>query len=107
MYEKLLAPRDGQHIYQQVLAAQMVTRMIELSDHGFPALGALTDTALPANLSNRFKRLAGFLVKRVMSVRGYAQIPGRRSRISDPSLFKRGACYRAIGDFSREPKAKS
>jgi hypothetical protein len=60
--------------------------MMELSDHGLPALGALTD-ALPANLSNRFKRLAGHLVKRAMRLHGYALVPGRRGRISGPSLF--------------------
>jgi hypothetical protein len=47
-------------------------------------------------LENRFKRLAGYLVKRVMHLHGYALVPGRRSRISGPSLFKRGACYRAV-----------
>jgi hypothetical protein len=93
MHEKLLATPDGQHIYQQVLAAR--TSMIELSDHGLPALGALTD-GLPVDLANKYKRLAGYLVKRVMLLNEYAQVPGRRSRISGPSLFKRGACFRAV-----------
>ena len=95
MYKTLLATSTGTFINAQVFDAQMVMRMMELSDHGLPALGALTD-ALPANLPNRFKRLAGFLVKRVMLQHGYAQVPGRRSHISGPSLFKRGACYRAV-----------
>jgi hypothetical protein len=38
---------------------------MELSNHGLPALGTLTDV-LPANLTNKFKRLTGYLVKRVM-----------------------------------------
>lgn len=96
MYNTLLATSTGRFINAQVFDPQMVMRMMELSDHGLPALGALTD-ALPANLSNRFKRLAGHLVKRVMRLHGYALVPGRRSRISGPSLFKRGACYRAVG----------
>lgn len=95
MYKTLLATSTGTFINAQVLDAQMVMRMMELSEDGRPALGALTD-ALPANLPNRFKRLAGFLVKRVMLLHGYVQVPGRRSRISGPSLFKRGACYRAV-----------
>jgi hypothetical protein len=94
MYKTLLATSTGTFINAQVFDAQMVMRMMELSDHGLPALGALTD-ALPANLPNRFKRLAGFLVKRLILLHGYAQVPGRR-RISGPSLFKRGACYRAV-----------
>jgi hypothetical protein len=71
---------------------------MELSDHGLPAVGALTD-ALPANLENRFKRLAGYLVKRAMRLHGYAPVPGRRRRISGPSLFKRGACYSAAANL--------
>lgn len=95
MYKTLLATSTGEFINSQVFDAQMVMRMMELSDHNLPAVGALTD-ALPANLPNRFKRLAGFLVKRALRHDGYAQVPGRRSRISGPSLFKRGACYCAI-----------
>jgi len=96
MYKTLLATPTGRFINSQVFDPQVVMRMLELSDHGLPALGALTD-ALPANLANRFKRLAGYLVKRAMRLHGYALVPGQRSRISGPSLFKRGACYRAVG----------
>jgi hypothetical protein len=95
MYKTLLATSTGRFIHAQVSDSQTVMRMIELSDHCLPALGALTD-ALPANLANRFKRLAGYVVKRVMSLHGYASVPGRRSRVSGSSLFKRGACYRAV-----------
>jgi len=94
MYKALLATTTGKFINAQVCDARMVMRMMELSDHGAPAIGALTN-ALPANLPNRFKRLAGFVVKRVMLLHGYDQVPGRRSRISGRSFFKRGACYRA------------
>jgi len=100
MYNTLLATSTGRFIYAQVFDPQMVMRMRELSDHGLPALVALSD-ALPANLANRFKRLAGNLVKCVMHEHGYALVPGRRSRISGPSLFKRGACYRAVGHAPR------
>ena len=94
MYETLLATSTGRFVNSQVTDPHVIRRMIELSDQGLPALGALTD-AFPANLENRFKRLAGHLVKRVMRLHGYAQVPVRRSRISGHSLFKRGACYRA------------
>jgi hypothetical protein len=96
MYNTLLATSTGRFINAQVFDPQMMLRMIELSNHGLPALGALTDV-LPANLTNKFKRLTGYLVKRVMRLHGYAVLPGRRSRISGPSLFKRGTCYRAVG----------
>ena len=95
MYKTLLATSTGTFINAQVFDAQMVTRMMELSDHGLPAIEALT-AALPANLPNRFKRLAGYLVKRAMQLHGYALVPGRRRRILGPSLFKSGACYRAV-----------
>lgn len=96
MYKILLATPLGRFIYALVFDPQIVRRMIELSDRGLPAIGALSD-ALPANLPNRFKRLAGFLVKCVMRLHAYVQVPGRRSRISGPSLFKRGAIYRRGG----------
>lgn len=96
MYNSLLATSTGRFINAQVSDRQMVMRMMELSDHGLSALGALTD-ALPANLANRFKRLAGYLVKRVMRLHGYTIVPELRSCIPGPSLFKRGACYRAVG----------
>ena len=96
MYNSLLGTPTGRFINAQVSDRQMVMRMMELTDHGLSALGALTD-ALPANLANRFKRLAGYLVKREMRLHGYAIVPGLRSCIPGASLFKRGACYRAVG----------
>jgi hypothetical protein len=95
MYKTAIATPTGQFIHSQVFDPSMVTRMMQLSDHGHPALVALTD-ALPANLANRFKRLAGHLVRRVMREHGYALVPRRRCRIPGSSLFKTGACYRAV-----------
>jgi hypothetical protein len=94
MYKKLLTTPSGQFVHSRVLST--VTRMMELSDHGHPALVALNGE-LPANLANRFKRLAGHLVRRIMREHGYALIPGSRCRIPAPSLFKTGARYRAVG----------
>ena len=94
MYKTLLATPTGQFIHSQVSDLSMVMRMMNLSDHGHSALVALTD-ALPVNLANRFKRLAGYLVRRVMREHGYVLVPRRRCRISGSSLFKTGACYRA------------
>jgi hypothetical protein len=39
MYKTLLATSTGTFINAQVFDAQMVMRMMELSDHGRPALG--------------------------------------------------------------------
>jgi hypothetical protein len=105
MYDSLLATSTGRFINARVSDRQMVMRMIELSDHDLSALGALTD-ALPANLANRYKRLAGYLVKRVMRLQGYVIVPGLRSRIPGPSLFKRGACYRAVGHTHPEQEGQ-
>jgi len=95
MYNTLLATSTGRFINALVSETEIVMRMIELSDHGLAAVGALTDE-LPANLLNKYKRLAGHLVKHEMRLHGYAQVPGRRRRITGRSLFKRGACYRPI-----------
>jgi hypothetical protein len=94
MYDSLLATSNGRFVNLQVSHPQIVLRMIALSDQGLSALGALTE-ALPANLTNKEKRLTGYLVRRVMRVHGYDLVPGPRSRISGRSLFKSGACYRA------------
>ena len=96
MYDTLLATSTGRFILALVFDPQMVARMIELSNCGLPAVGALSG-GLPVQLPNRYKRLAGHLVKRMMRSRGYAPVPGRGRRIPVPSLFKRGACYRATG----------
>jgi hypothetical protein len=94
MYKTLLATPTGQFIHSQISDLSMVMRMMNLSDHGHSALVALTD-ALPVNLANRFKRLAGYLVRRVMREHGYVLVPRKRCRIPGSSLFKTGACYRA------------
>jgi hypothetical protein len=94
MYKTLLATHTGQIIHSLVLST--APRMIQLSDEGHPALVALNDE-LPANLANRFKRLAGHLVRRIMREHGYALIPGSCCRIPRPSLFKTAARYRAVG----------
>ena len=39
MYKTLLATSTGRFIHAQVSDSQTVMRMIELSDHGLPALG--------------------------------------------------------------------
>ena len=101
MYKTAIATPTGQFIHSQVFDPSMVTRMMQLSDHGHPALVALTD-ALPANLANRFKRLAGHLVRRVMREHRYALVPRRRCRIPGSSLFKTGACYRAVSHTPRQ-----
>jgi hypothetical protein len=90
-HNTLLATPTGAEILKLVIHPQKFTRMIELSGQGHPAVGALTD--LPADLPNRYKRLAGHLVKRVMLARGYVQVPGWPSRIPGPSAFKRGARF--------------
>jgi len=95
MYDSLLETPTGRFLYERICDPEIIRRMTELSDQELPAVTALTDP-LPANLPNRFKRLAGYLVKRVLLLHGYAQVPGRRGRVSAPSLFKRGACYRRI-----------
>jgi hypothetical protein len=92
MYNTLLATSTGRFINALVSETQIAMRMMELSDHGLAAVGALSDE-LPANLPNKYKRLTGHLVKREMRLRGYDQVPGRRRRISGRSLFKRGACW--------------
>ena len=89
MYATVLATSTGQFIQAQVSEPRVVTRMAELSDRVLSAVEALTDS-LPANLPNRYKRLAGHLVKRVMHARGYALAPGRRSGVLVPLYSKQG-----------------
>jgi hypothetical protein len=95
MYTTLEATLIGQFVRQQIAHPSTITRMQQFSNDGHPAIAALTDE-LPADLSNRYKRLVGHLVRRVMHEHGYALLPGRRCCIPGASLFKTGACYRAV-----------
>jgi hypothetical protein len=92
MYTTILTTPTGCFIQALVNAQPTITLMQQLSEDGHPAVDALPDL-LPANLANRFKRLAGHLVRLVMLENGYVLLPKRR-RCKPGSLFKRGACYR-------------
>src|SRR5579862_6507638 len=89
MYETLLATSPGLFILALVFDPRIVARMLELSNRGLPAVGALSG-GLPVQLPNRYKRLARPLVKCMMRSRGYAPVPGCGRRIPGSSLFKRG-----------------
>ena len=91
MYQYLLETPTGRFVQSQVSAPEMVQRLMEKSDKRRPAVEALTG-ALPSNLPNSYKRLAGYLVKRVLQSRGYRKLPGSWPCLPG-SLFKRGARY--------------
>jgi hypothetical protein len=93
IYAASLATPTGQYVDSVVSDSLNIAKMIEFSDCGRPALGAIT-SALPANLPNRFRRLAGYLVRRVMKAHGY-ELVRKSVAMREGSMFKRAACYRA------------
>ena len=84
----------AQYVDSVISDSLNIAKMIEFSDCGRPALGAIT-SALPANLPNRFRRLAGYLVRRVMKAHGY-ELVRKNVAMREGSMFKRAACYRAL-----------
>ena len=94
IYAASLATPTGQYVDSVISDSLNIAKMIEFSDCGRPALGAIT-SALPANLPNRFRRLAGYLVRRVMKAHGY-ELVRKNVAMREGSMFKRAACYRAL-----------